>query len=79
MAKRTEISAAEAFKAFKGRGVKVRTAKAVTVKGEDGKERPGYETEEAALAESHIIGAAQYDDGRVTIVTLDGRRHEARA
>jgi hypothetical protein len=79
MAKRTEISAAEAMKAFKGRSIKVQIAKPITAKAEDGKERVVLKAEEADLAERHIIGAAQYDDGRVTIVTLDGRRHEVRA
>ncbi len=79
MAKKTEISAAEALKTFKGKAIEVQEARAVTLKGEDGKERPGFKTEMKPISEKHVLAAASYDDGRVTIVTIDGRRHEARA
>ena len=74
---RKEISATEAIKAFAKSGIKVQEAKAVTLKGEDGKERPGFKTDDVPLREAHILSAADYGD-RITIVTIDGRRHEAR-
>lgn len=76
---KTKISAAEALKAFKGKSVEVQEARPAKTKGDDGKERQGFETKMATLAEKHVLDAAQHDDGRVTIVTIDGRRHEARA
>lgn len=78
---RTEISAAEALKAFKTRPI-VQTAKPgkVPYKDESGAERTrdGFITKEVEATEKHVLGAAKYDD-RVVIVTLDGKRHEARA
>jgi len=78
MGKFTEISAAEALKAFKGK-IEVQTAKAVNVKGENGKERDAYDVKMAPLATEHVLSAKRYDDGRVTITTIDGRKHEAGA
>ncbi|MGQ0545549.1 MAG: hypothetical protein ACT4P3_09490 [Betaproteobacteria bacterium] len=72
-----DIRAADAVKLF--RNVKVQIATPVTVKGEDGKERPGFKTEDVALAAEHVLSARRYEDGRVAIVTIDGRKHEARA
>lgn len=65
---RKEIAAAEAIKAFGKQSITVQAARQVTVKGADDVE---------PLAVKHIIAAADYGD-RVTIVTLDGRRYEAR-
>jgi len=76
---KTEIKASEALQAFKGGKIEVQTAKPVKVKGEDGKERDAYEVKLAPLAAEHILAASKYDDGRVVIVTIDGRKHEARA
>lgn len=79
---RTEISAAEALKAFKTKPF-VQTAKPGKVKYKDDagqeRERDGPLTKDVELAEAHIIGAAKYSDGRVVVVTIDGKRHEARA
>jgi hypothetical protein len=74
MAKK-EISAAEAIKFF-GKNITVQTATPVTIRGKDGKERPGYKTADAPLAEQHVLAARDYG-ASVTIVTIDGRRHEA--
>lgn len=78
MAKRTEIGAVEALKSFKTKNIEVQEARFVK-KIVDGKQREVAEPKAVPLAERHVIGAAQYDDGRVVIVTIDGRRHEARA
>lgn len=80
---RTEISPAEALKAFKTKP-EVQTAKAgkIPVLDGEGKEigkRDGFITKAATMSESHILAAANYDDGRVVVVTIDGKRHEARA
>ena len=74
-----ELAAAEALKHFKGRGIKVQTATPAKVRGDDGKVRESFKAGEADLAEAHVIGARKYDDGRVRIVTIDGKRHEAQA
>ena len=74
---RKEIAAAEAIKAFGKQSITVQAARQVTVKGADDVERPGFKTTDEPLAVKHIIAAADYSD-RVTIVTLDGRRYEAR-
>ena len=75
---RKEIAAAEALKAFGKHNITVQVARQVTLKGEDGVERPGFKTTNEPLAAKHVIGAADYGD-HVTIVTLDGQRHEAQA
>lgn len=76
-ATRMEITAGDAMKFFKGAKIAVQDAKVVKVKGEDGKTREGFDVKNAELAERHIIGAADYGD-RVAIVTLDGKRYEAK-
>jgi hypothetical protein len=73
------MKAADALKLFGKTDIQVQEAKPVKLKGDDGKERPGFKTEMKPLAEKHILSAKEHDDGRVTIVTIDGRRHEARA
>lgn len=74
---KTSLEPAEALKLFARQGIKVQEATRVKVKDkETGKERSAFETKDAQLTEAHIIGAAQYDDGRATIVTIDGKRHE---
>lgn len=79
---RTEISAAEALKAFKTPPT-VQTAKWGKIRYKDDagneKERDGPITKDVSAQAEHVIGAAKYSDGRVVIVTLDGKRHEARA
>jgi hypothetical protein len=74
-----EISAADALALFAKQGIKVQTARAVKVKGDDGKQREAFKAEDADLAEEHILSAKKYDDGRVTITTIDGQKYEARA
>lgn len=73
------IAAAEALKALGKNDIEVQEATPVKVKGEDGKERPGFKTAMKPLAEKHVISAKKWDDGKVTITTIDGRRHEAAA
>jgi len=73
------IKAADAIKLFGKQDIQVQEAKPAKLKGEDGKERPGFKADMKPLAEKHILSAKEYDDGKVTIVTIDGRRHEARA
>lgn len=72
----TTMTPAEAAKLFKN--VKVQVATPTKIRGEDGKERPGYKTEAVPLVEKHITGARDYD-GRVVITTIDGQKHGARA
>ncbi len=71
-----EIPAASALAFFKSQKISVQEAKPIKAKGEDGRERPGFKTENVALAEAHILSAKDYGD-RVTIITIDGRRYEA--
>lgn len=78
MGKKT-IAAAEALKVFGKMDIQVQEAMPAKLKGEDGKERPGFKTQMKPLAEKHVLSAAKYDDGHVSIVTIDGRRHEAAA
>lgn len=73
------IAAAEALKAFGKQNIEVQEATPVKVKGDDGRERPGFKTQMKPLAEKHVLSAKRWDDGRVTITTIDGRRHEAAA
>lgn len=78
-----DMNAADAVKLFAKQNIKVQEATAVNVAIKDadgndtGKVRPAYETKMAALDEDHVISAKKYDDGRVTITTIDGRRFEA--
>jgi hypothetical protein len=69
-----EIAAADAVKFFSG--VTVQVAKATKLKGEDGRERPGFATKDESLAAAHVLAARDYGD-RVVITTLDGQKHEA--
>lgn len=71
-----QIEAQEALKHFGGKGIQVQTAASIEVKGEDGKLRPAFKTATATLRAEHVLAARDYGD-RVTITTLDGRRHEA--
>lgn len=73
----TEVSAAEALKFFRSASITVQEAKAVKIKGEDGKTRDGYATRDVALAEKHVLSAKAWPGNRITITTVDGRRHEA--
>ena len=72
------IKAADAIKLFGKQDIQVQEAKPAKLKGDDGKERPGFKTEMKSLSEKHVLSAREYDDGKVVIVTIDGRRHEAR-
>jgi hypothetical protein len=73
------ISAADAIKAFRTKP-DVQTATRTKVKDKaTGKERPAFEVKDVPMAAEHIMAASKYDDGRVVVVTIDGKRHEARA
>lgn len=74
----TQITAAAAMKSFRGASITVQTAKPVKVKGDDGVVREAYKTDNVPLAEAHILGAAQREDGTVVITTIDGQRYETR-
>lgn len=78
MAKKT-IAAAEAIKSFKSAAIEVQVATPVKKKGDDGKVRSAFDVKMKPLAAEHILNACSYDDGRVAITTIDGRRYEARA
>lgn len=78
MAKKT-IAAAEAVKSFKGASIEVQVATPAKKKGEDGKVRRVFDVAMKPLAAEHVLNACAYDDGRVAITTIDGKRHEARA
>ena len=72
------VAVALALPLFKGQNIKVQTAKAVKTRGADGKTRDGFETEIEPLAARHVLSAKAWSDERVTITTIDGRRHEAK-
>lgn len=74
----TEFGAAEALKFFKNASITVQEARAVKSKGEDGKTREGYATRDVPLAEKHVLSAKAWPGERITITTIDGRRHEAK-
>lgn len=63
----------------KFRGVQVQTATPVTIKGDDDIDRPGMKTEIVSLKAEHVLSAKRWNNGKVTITTIDGKRHEARA
>jgi len=71
-----DIAPADALKLFSRQNITVQTATPVKVKGEDGKERPGYKTKAEPLAEDHIL-AARDRGNMVAITTIDGHRYEA--
>ncbi len=73
-----EIDPAAALRAFKGQSITVQTAKAVKKTGEDGKVREVYATKDEPLAAELVLSAKQWANGRVTLTTIDGRRHEAK-
>ena len=74
-----EIAAADVLRLFKGQAIQVQTATPTKRKGEDGIERPAYDVKNESLKEEHVLSAKQYEDGRVTITTIDGQRYEAKA
>ena len=84
MPKYTEIPAAEAVKRFAKEDITVQTATPCKIKVKDadgkdtGKERDGFKTKDEALAAEHILSAVK-GGGKVVIVTIDGRKHEAAA
>ncbi len=71
---------AAAAKLFASQGITVQTAKAVKVKDEaSGKERDAFSTDNVPLGAVHIIAAAQDTErGVVSIVTVDGKKYEAK-
>lgn len=76
---KSQITAAEALKAFRTRPA-VQVATRITVKDKTtGKEKPAFDVKDMPLDAEHVTGAARYDDGRVVVTTIDGKRHEARA
>lgn len=78
---RVQVSAAQALKVFKTPPM-VQVAKAARIPVADGEgnaagERDGYVVETTSCRAEHVLAAAQYDD-HVAIVTIDGKRHEAK-
>lgn len=70
----TPVAAADAVKLFKN--VKVQEARKVQVTDKEGKVGEAFETKMVDLAAEHVLSA--YDNGAgTTIVTIDGRRHQA--
>ena len=78
MANHRIVAVAAALPFFKGQNIKVQTARTVKTQSADGKTRDGFKTEIEPLAERHVLSAKQWADERVTITTIDGRRHEAK-
>lgn len=74
----SEIDVARALAAFSGQTISVQTARTVKKTGEDGRERQVFVTEDKPLAAEHVLSAKQWNDGKVTVTTIDGRRHEAK-
>lgn len=74
----TEIGASDALKFFKSRPITVQEARPAKGKDDAGKARTGFDTKDAPLSESHVLSAKAWSDGRITITTIDGRRHEAK-
>ncbi len=72
-----EFPAAEAIRLFRGQKIEVQTATPAKIKGEDGVERDGFKTEMKALAAEHVLSAKKWENGKVTITTIDGERYEA--
>jgi hypothetical protein len=78
-----EVDKAAALKLFKGRDIKVQDAQPakLPILDDDGKkvgERDGFEVSMRPLSAELVLSAKQHDGGKVTITTIDGKRHEAR-
>jgi hypothetical protein len=84
MAKYTEIPAADVVKRFAKQDITVQTATPAKFKVKDadgkdtGKERDGFKVKDEALAAEHVLSAVK-GEGKVVIVTIDGRKYEAAA
>lgn len=73
----TQISAVEAVEKFERQNIKV--MEATPRKGKPGdKHSAGYDVVFKPLAAEHVMSAKRYADGKIVIVTIDGRRLEAR-
>lgn len=74
------ISAHEALEAFKGRDIMVSVTTPTTRSARDIAGRrvhgPGFNVEQVPLSVEHIMAAKRWDDGRITISTIDGQKHE---
>lgn len=72
----TEIDAADAIKALGAvlKDATVQVAKSKKAKGEDGKIREGFDVKNVPLAAEHVLSAKKWNDGRVSITTIDGQR-----
>lgn len=74
------ITPAEAVKAFAKRNITIQTATPIKAPGNTlsgaSRERDQYEVKYVPLKAEHILAAKRYFDGRVSIVTIDGRRFQ---
>jgi hypothetical protein len=71
------VEAASVLSLFAEQRIRVQEAVEVEAEDKDGKKAKRMETSLRALKAAHVISAKQYDDGRVTITTIDGNRFEA--
>lgn len=75
-----EITAENAVAQLKHRNIKVQTATPRTKPGKaiNGKaaEVASFDVQYEPLRPEFVLSAKQYHDGRVSIVTIDGQRHE---
>ncbi len=74
------IGATEAVEVFKKRKITVQTATPIkepakALSGKPG-QRDTFDVKYVPLRAEHIMAAKKYLDGRVSIVTIDGRRYE---
>ena len=72
-----EITAAEAVKKFERQGIKIQVPTPREKKPGD-LHAPGFNIAWEPLAAEHILAVRRYHDGKIVIVTIDGRRLEAR-
>lgn len=73
----TQVAAAAAVAAFAGQKIEVQTARKITQRDkETGKEREAFETKMERLAPEHVLSSYEAEDGTVTVITIDGRRHQ---
>lgn len=74
----TEADIGAALKLFAGQAIKVQVATKAKKKGEDGKEREIFVTQDKPLAPELVLSAKQWSNGTVSITTSDGKRYTAK-
>lgn len=79
MPKFSAVAAAAAVALFRDQKITVQEATPIKVKGDDGKIRDAFETKMVSLKPAHVLAAKQYEDGTVTVVTLDGQRYSVKS